>query len=252
MIDLTATLEHYRQFGYARLGRVFDDGQLERLRARATDLMLGRVAYPGLFFQIDSPTGRYEDAPIGLGWQGPSLSYRKLEKLEKDPEFLAALTHPDLERVVRAHLKGDVVLYRSILFNKAAGTGGSDIPWHQDGGRLWGLSKDPDLQIWLAIDDAPLDGGCIEVVPGSHHWGLATSLGGVVPTNHVNDRAAEAHKVALPAKAGECLLIHNLVWHRSGRAQHGQRRLGFSVCYMSADTRCLRTKRAPREFFRVF
>ena len=26
----------------------------------------------------------------------------------------------------------------------------------QDGGRLWGLSRDPELQIWTALDDAPL------------------------------------------------------------------------------------------------
>ena len=29
-------------------------------------------------------------------------------------------------------------------------------------------------------------------------------------------------------------------------------RRAFSVCYMSADTRCTRKKRAPRQFFRVF
>ena len=45
-----------------------------------------------VFFQLDASTGKYEDAPIGLGWQGPSLAYRKLEKLEKDPRFCAWLS----------------------------------------------------------------------------------------------------------------------------------------------------------------
>ena len=49
--------------------------------------MLGEVQYPGLFYQHDSPTGRYEDLEFGAGWVGPSLSYRKLEKLELDPLF---------------------------------------------------------------------------------------------------------------------------------------------------------------------
>lgn len=251
MIEVGAALAHYDAHGYARLGPVFDEATLQGLRDRADDLMLGRVVYPGLFFQLDAASGKYEDAPIGMGWQGPSLQYRKLEKLEKDQRFLAALSHPLFERVVRARISGDVVIYRAILFNKAA-VGGSDIPWHQDGGKLWGLSQDPELQIWLAIDDAPIDGGCIEVLPDSHRNGLATALGGVVPRDQVLEARADERKVSLPAQAGECLLIHNQVWHRSGQTLTGQRRLGFSVCYMSAETKCLRKKRAPRVFFSVF
>ncbi len=251
MTDLAAALAHYAEHGYARLGQVFDEPALIKLRERADDLMLGRVVYDGLFFQLDAASGRYEDAPIGKGWGGPSLQYRKLEKLEKDPLFLAALSHPVFEQVVRARIEGDAVIYRAILFNKAA-VGGSDIPWHQDDGKLWGLSQNPELQIWLAIDDAPVDGGCIEVLPGTHRQGLVTPLGGVVPADRVREAKADERKLALPAKAGECLLIHNHVWHRSGKTLTGQRRLGFSVCYMSAKTQCLRKKRAPRVFFPVF
>ena len=251
MFELDEVLAHYEEHGYARLGQVFDEATLEGLRERTDDLMLGRVVYPGFFFQLDSTSGKYEDAPLGIGWQGPSLDYRKLEKLEMDPRFLAVVQHPLLEPVVRGHIEGDVVIYRAILFNKAA-KGGSDIPWHQDGGKLWGLSQNPDLQIWTAIDDAPVDGGCLEVLPGSHKWGLATALGGVVPPDKVLEAQADAKKVPLPAKAGECILIHNDVWHRSGRSLTGRRRLGLSVCYMSARTRCLRKKRAPRQFFKVF
>ena len=48
------------------------------------------------------------------------------------------------------------------------------------------------------------------------------------------------------------LLIHNHVWHRSGVNATGKARRAVSVCYMSAATKCVRKKRAPREFFRVF
>jgi len=209
------------------------------------------VTYPGLFFQLDAETGRYEDAPIGLGWQGPSLAYRKLEKLEKDPRFLAWLENPLFEKVTRAQIEGPVVLYRAIVFNKGI-PGGSDIPWHQDGGKLWGLSQDPFVQIWTALDDAPIDGGCLEVIPGSHVGGLVTPLGGVVPADKVAAARANERAVPLPAAAGEVVLVHNNLWHRSGRSRTGKRRLALSVCYMSAATRCLRKKRAPRVFFPVF
>jgi hypothetical protein len=230
---------------------VLDDTGLEALRTRADDLMLGRVSYPGFFWQMDAETGRYEDAPLGLGWQGPSLDYRKLEKLEKDPLFLAWMENPLFERIARAVIPGDIVLYRAILFHKGQ-RGGSDLPWHQDGGKLWGLTRDPELQLWTALDEAPLDGGCVEVVPGSHRWGLSTPLGGVVPPDQVEAREAARHTVPLPVEAGEVLLLHNYVWHRSGPSRTGQRRRGFSASYMGADTRCVRKKKAPRTFFPLF
>ncbi|MFP2930805.1 phytanoyl-CoA dioxygenase family protein, partial [Pyxidicoccus sp. 3LG] len=193
--DISPALAHYAEHGYARLGPVLGEEGLEALRERADDLMLGRVVHPGMFFQPDATTGRYEDAPLGLGWQGPSLDYRKLEKLEKDPRFLAWLENPLFERIARARISGDVVLYRAILFHKGQ-AGGSNLPWHQDGGRLWGLTREPDLQIWTALDDAPEGGGCLEVVPGSHRAGLVTELGGVIPPDAVAAAAAERH--ALP------------------------------------------------------
>ncbi len=250
-LDLTGPLAHLAEHGYARLGKVIDAATLAGLRERAEQLMLGRVTYPGMFFQMDSETGRYEDAPLGLGWQGPSLAYRKLEKLEMDERFRAWLQNPLFERIARARIEGEVVLYRAILFNKGA-PGGSDIPWHQDGGKLWGLSQDPELQIWTALDDAPADGGCLDVIPGTHVGGLVSALGGVVPPEKVAAADASARAVSLPAEAGEVIVLHNKLWHRSGRSRVGHRRLAFSVCYMSGETRCLRKKRAPRQFFKVF
>jgi len=250
-LDLAAPLAHLAEHGYARLGRVLDDAGLAALRERADDLMLGRVTYPGLFFQLDAQTGKYEDAPIGLGWQGPSLAYRKLEKLEKDERFLQWLRNPLFERVARAQIDGGVVLYRAILFNKGI-SGGSEIPWHQDGGKLWGLSIDPTVQIWTALDAAPAGGGCLEVIPGSHKGGLVRPLGGLVPQESVVAAHADERAVPLPVEAGEVILLHNQVWHRSGRSLTGQRRMAFSVCLMSDATRCLRKRNAPRVFFPVF
>ncbi|MBZ4419865.1 phytanoyl-CoA dioxygenase family protein [Myxococcus sp. RHSTA-1-4] len=249
--DIAPPLANYTEHGYARLGRVLSDEGLALLRERADDLMLGRVVHEGMFFQPDATTGRYEDAPLGLGWQGPSLDYRKLEKLEKDPCFLAWLENPLFERIARARIPGDIVLYRAILFHKGQ-AGGSNLPWHQDGGRLWGLSREPDLQIWTALDDAPEDGGCLEVIPGSHRGGLVTPLGGVIPADAVAAAGAERHAIPLPVRAGESILVHNHVWHRSGRGRPGLRRRAFSACYMGADVHCLRKKKAPRVFPPVF
>jgi hypothetical protein len=252
MNDLGSAIAHYEEHGWARLGRLCDDATLEALRARADQIMLGEVTYPGLFFQHDSPSGRYEDLEYGKGWKGPSLAYRKVEKLELDPLYWNWITNDAFRRVAaEIYPEQDVTLYRAFLMNKHAG-GGSDLPWHQDGGDFWGLDRDPVLQIWTALDDAPLTGGCLEFASGTHKPGLATPLGGVVPDDKLAILGAHYKPDCVPAVAGEVLLIHNHVWHRSGRTHEGKPRRALSVCYMDGRTICRRRKRSPRTFVRVF
>lgn len=250
-IDIERALERYREHGFASLGRVFSEAWLASLRERADDIMQGRVVHDGMFFQHDAATGRYEDLTHGEGWVGPSLAYRKIEKLERDDRFRAHIENPLFERIARAVIPGAIAIYRAVLFNKAK-EGSSEIPWHQDAGRFWGLDRDPELQIWTALDDAPLGAGCVELLPGTHHAGRATPLGGVVPRALLDRSDVESRAVPAPAVAGEVLLVHNHVWHRSGPNTSGKPRRALTICYMSADTRCLRTRRAPRSFVRVF
>jgi phytanoyl-CoA hydroxylase len=251
-MPLGPVLSHYAEHGWARLGRIATDDALAALRDRADDLMLGRVTYPGLFFQLDAGTGRYDDLTFGKGFEGPSLEYRKIEKVEQDPLYREWLTNPLFERLARTCIpEPSIAIYRAVLFTKGAG-GGSELPWHQDAGVFWGLDRDPPLQIWTALDDAPVEAGCVEVVPGSHAGGLATRLGGVVPERLVHESNAESRLLHLPARAGESLLIHNYLWHRSRRNTTRVTRRAFTVCYMSGSTRCTRKKRAPRSFVRVW
>ena len=249
--QLDDAILRYEKFGFAKIENVADHETLEKLRARADDLMLGRVAYPGMFFQHDTSSGKYEDLEYGKGYEGASLNYRKIEKLELDPEYLALIENPLFEKIARRVIKDDIVIYRALMFAKAA-NGGSNLPWHQDGGRFWGLDQDPKLQIWTALDDAPIGSGCVEVFPGSHLAGLATPLGGVVPDRQLLDRTPDAFSVAIPTRAGDVILIHNHLWHRSGVNKTSSPRRAFTTCYMSAATKCMRKKRAPRVFFPVF
>jgi phytanoyl-CoA hydroxylase len=245
--ELDAAIRGWRDDGYAVLRGVASPGTVASLRERIEALIAGTEPDPGLFFQRDAPSGRYEDVGFGQGYEGPDVAYRKIERLERDPRFWAWVTNPVFERLARRVLPGAVTLYRSTLFQKAARTG-SDLPWHQDAGLFWGLDRTPCLQVWTALDDAPEAAGCLEIVPGSHHLGLATPMGGLVPARLVDGVAG----TALPAAAGDVVLLHNLVWHRSGRNTTDAPRRGFSVSFLDGDTRCTRTRRAPRAFVEVF
>jgi hypothetical protein len=248
---VAAAIAHFREHGWARLGVVANEVTLAALRARADDLMMGRVVHEGMFFQLDSASGKYADLVFGRGWEGPSLDYRKIEKLEVDPVFRGWLENDAFAPIVHGVLGEEVALYRATLFTKSA-RGGTNLPWHQDGGNFWGLDRDPELQIWTALDDVPADSGCVEVVDGSHKAGLATPLGGTIPADRAAERRAEENVTPLPARAGEVILIHNYLWHRSGNNTTGRTRRAFTVSYITAATRCLRTRRAPRKFTRVF
>lgn len=248
---LDEVLEHFWTHGYARLGVQLSEAGLGALREQSRRLMMGEERHEGMFFQHDAPSGRYEDLAYGAGWVGPSLAYRKLEGLERDAQFRAWIENPLFRRIAAEVLGVPALLYRAVLWNKAP-QGGTVLPWHQDDGRFWGISRSPCLQMWTALDDAGVDAGCVEVLPGSHRLGLASREGGTVQASSLSEREAETHKVQLPARAGEVILLHNHVWHRSGvnNTGHPRRALGFS--YLHADTRCLRKRRAPRTFTRVF
>jgi ectoine hydroxylase-related dioxygenase (phytanoyl-CoA dioxygenase family) len=251
VIDIAAVLTELRERGYARLGRVVSDEGIAAMRARIDDIMLGKVCHDGLFFQHDSDTGRYEDLVRRQGFVGPSDHYRKIEKLEKDPLFRSYMGNPIFQRILHTIAPGPITLYRAVLFNKAA-HGGTALPWHQDGGIFWGLDRPPLVQIWTTLDEATEASGCLEFVPGSHLKGLATRLGGVVQPELVASACAEENRVFVPAQAGEAMLIDNEVWHRSGTNETDQPRRAVTFCYLRGETRCMRTKRKPRTFERIF
>lgn len=250
-LELDAPLSAFVRNGYARLGHVLSDQAARRLGERANALMLGQVEYPGLFFQHDSATGRYEDLAFGEGWIGPSLCYRKIEKIERDPLFAEWIDNPLFARIARAILGRRVALYRAVLWNKAP-RAGMDLPWHQDDGVFWGLDRPPTLQIWTALDAAPAEAGCIELVPGSHLAGLASPLGGTLRLDRLDEEKASQRSVLVPVEAGEAMLIHNHVWHRSGRNTTHAPRRAVGISYLDGATRCTRKRRAPRSFQGVF
>jgi phytanoyl-CoA hydroxylase len=251
---LEPVIARYRREGYAVLERALDVSLVTTALARIEAIMRGEVDPTPFFFQHDTTSGRYDDLTYGRGFVGPSDNYRKLEKLERDPVLRAFVEQPLFARIARRVLGEHVTLYRAIVMNKAArgpsGVGGTVLPWHQDGGALWGLDREPELQLWASLDDAPLEAGCLSFVPGTHHEGLVTRLGGMLPP----ERAAEAERraVHVPTRAGDLVLLHNHVWHASGVNVTDRPRRALSVCLLRGDTRCVRKKRAPRAFVRLF
>ena len=250
-MDLSAPLAEFAEQGYARLGPVLSPAGARQLAERADALMQGEIQYPGMFFQHDSPSGHYDDLVFNEGWVGPSDSYRKLEKLELDPLFWSWINNPLFERLAHTLLGDEVRLYRAVLWNKAPQRGMA-VPWHQDDGKFWGLDRAPFLQVWTAIDDASAKAGCLQVLPGSHLGGLATPEGGTITPASLHQADAAHKSKALPARAGECILVHNHTWHRTGRNHTAAPRRALSISFLGADVQCARRRHRPRQFKQLF
>ena len=239
-IPSTLTAEQLAAFerdGYVRLGRILSDEELTALQQRIDAIMLGEYRYPEMMMQLDSDTGDYADnKPQTRGWKGATLGYRKIVQLEQDPVFLAFMQRPLYRDITRKLIGEHVSIYRSMFMNKPANRG-TLLPWHQDGGRIWNLTSDPIVTLWLALDPATRANGCVQVIPGSLRLGLLSEHGHTITSEQEAAHCLEEAIDFIELKAGECVLLHNWTLHRSDRNSSDQARRAFSLCLMDARTR---------------
>ena len=223
-----------------RLGRLLSDNELAALRQRMDDIMLGDVPYENMRFQLDSTTGSKRDAPPEtVGHKGSTLKYRKIMDLEQDPLFLSYMRHPLLREITHRYIGEDVSIFRAMFMNKPAHQG-TVLPWHQDVGVGWGLDCNPITTVWMAMDEATVANGCMQIVPGIHKLGVLNE-GHWATEADAEKYSLEDRAIDLEAEAGEALLIHNLMLHRSGVNPTSQPRRAFSAAYMDAATKFVST-----------
>jgi ectoine hydroxylase-related dioxygenase (phytanoyl-CoA dioxygenase family) len=100
--------------------------------------------------------------------------------------------------------------------------------------------------VWLAITDAPLTSGCLEVLSGSHTFGYLpfereqADGPADTPRNRglmVRGAAdlAGATFTSVPLQAGEAVAFDMRLLHRSGVNDSPQPRLGLNVRYVAPD-----------------
>ena len=236
--------EQWAQFeaeGYLRLGKVIDDAELRGLQQRIDDIMLGKVkVHDRMYMQLDSETGDYLEKRMTMrGHEVATLDYRKIQDLEFDPLFLSYMQKPLFREICARAYGSDIPIscYRAMFMNKPAGKG-THLPWHQD--RFDFFDRDPIATVWMALDPATVENGCVEVVPGSHCSTFEQD--DAVPDAFLTEEQAtavltESEPEYLELGAGEAVLLHNLLLHRSGVNQIDTSRRGFSVCYMEAATK---------------
>ena len=93
-----------------------------------------------------------------------------------------------------------------------------------------------------ALDDFTEANGATHVVPGSHRRLLNPDHpSGFLTPEMEAEHAPKEHRIPLELESGEAVLLHNWLLHGSDVNRSGQSRRAFSVCYMDADTRLVKT-----------
>jgi phytanoyl-CoA hydroxylase len=225
--------ERYRRDGFVVLKGVLDAGLVAECLAAIEDLVADRV--PRTSTEI-----YYEPGVEGarLPPEARLDCVRKLALFVDDSPALnrAAMSrklHGALDRIVGA----DRVMIQDMALIKPPRIGGAKL-WHQD--CAYFMVTDPMLVygVWIALDPATVENGCMQVVPGSHQ-------AGPVPHQHpptdINaceilfEHRQAARAVAVPLEPGDALVFHGLLHHFTAPNRSALRRRAVQFHYAQSD-----------------
>ncbi len=142
------------------------------------------------------------------------------------------LTSGSLVEVASALLEEPAVLYKEKINYKLPG--GAGYAPHQDAPAY--LFVDAHVSCMVAIDDATLDNGCLEVVSGMHAEVLAMDDVGCIHP----DVVATLDWAAVEVRAGQTLWFHSRTPHRSGANTSPDARRALYPTYNAASEGDLR------------
>lgn len=229
----------FHENGYLAIERITTDEEVEKMRK----------AYDEIF---SSRAGRDEGNQFDLGGtdeKGKAASLPQILNPKKYHEDLRNTLYEANARAISKQLLGDECDGGGghAIF-KPAGYGAA-TPWHQDEA-YWnpGLVYH-SLSVWMPLQEATVENGCLYFIPGSHTLEVA-------PHHHINNdprihgleidegHADESKAVACPLAAGGATFHLNRTLHYAGPNTSGTPRrafiLGFGLPAIERD--------APRDF----
>jgi phytanoyl-CoA hydroxylase len=217
----------------------------------------GYLIVPDLLDPSELAAARAESVAIGRGDRGPidGVMQGGLDEADEDvlrrylcihfPHKVSSLIRgiaglPAAVRMLTEVVGPNVKMMQSMLFIKSEGKPGQ--AWHQDETHI--PTRDRSLTaVWIALDDATTENGCLWVIPGSHRAGV------LYPDREQDDsrfdctreaygfRYREEDAVPVELPAGAALVFDGYLLHRSlpNGGQRGTRRALVNH-YMSAES----------------
>lgn len=154
-----------------------------------------------------------------------------------DPVFSAFSHSKKLETAARAVGLNDALLLQSMVIMKPPGIGG-EVTCHQDSTYLY-TEPESCVGFWLAIDEATLENGCMEFIPGEHRKPLKSLFrrkpdGGTESLKLDDAPYPEDRRVAAPAAIGDLVIFSGRAPHMSRANRSGKARMAYTLHMISA------------------
>ncbi len=233
-----AMRDAYARDGVLVLESMFTRKECESLMTRAGELVDGFD--PGETPTVFSTTSRLQDqedyfatsggtvrffleegavAADGRLTREKALSINKIGHAlhDLDPVFARFSRDPRLANVAKGIGCARPLLLQSMYIFKQPGIGG-EVVWHQDSTYLY-TEPLSVFGLWIALQDATLENGCLWALPGRHREPLRHRyryVDGQLTTEVLNPAPwPEASKTALPVPQGSLVVLHGSLPHRS-------------------------------------
>ena len=199
--------EAYEQFGFVVVRQLLAPETALALKVELQRIVAEKGHHAGVF----------------VGLAARSLLFREAIRDPRLLDALEPLLGPEIEFL------SDKVVYKSAETDYGS-------PWHQDWPYWKGAHK---LSIWVALDTATPDNGCLKLLPGSHRSVVAHT--GEAPEGEgfghrlEEGKVEEDRAVSVPCGVGDAVFFHDLVLHASHPNRSGQDRYAWIVTYRNAD-----------------
>lgn len=223
----------YDRDGYVRVPRLFDDEEMDLIRRSAKD----DQQLQQRSFDRDDGTG----ANVRLSlWNHPG-------------DTIYGMVARCRRMVDRAEqiLEDEVYHYHSKMIMKQAHTGGA-WAWHQDYGYWYenGVLLPHLVSVYVAVDRADRENGCLQVLRGSHHLGRVNHglSGDQTGADMERVRAAQQRMdmVHCELDAGDALFFHCNLLHRSDANRSDRSRWALICCYNARHNDPYKDSHHPR------
>ena len=152
---------------------------------------------------------------------------------------------------VETLLEGEVYHYHSKMILKDPEIGGA-WTWHQDYGYWYqnGILFPDLVSVFIAVDRATRENGCLQVIRGSHKMGrvnhILTGDQAGADMERVNEALKRLDLVYCEMVPGDALFFHSNLLHRSDQNKSKNPRWSLICCYNAARNDPYKDSHHPR------
>jgi len=209
--------------------------------------MLFKSRTSDFHFQVE---GDYEARPDRLDELADNI--RKFQSYDRELPIYDYISHnhPRLRALLGAVLGEDYAPYSSMALCKPAGIG-AEKPWHQDLAYFSVNRFDGVAGVWIALDYAKVENGCMHVIPGGHRTGPRSHYWSKVDCEITTDEINPADAVPIELPPGGLMIFDGLLPHETPANKSNLRRRALQFHYRSASTQVVPRDEYMKKFSRT-